>query len=41
VVLDPPGGLLAADAANLVVSDETVGDADETVEAPGPDAPGV
>ncbi|HEY0215501.1 MAG TPA: ribosome maturation factor RimM [Cellulomonas sp.] len=27
VVLDPPGGLLASDAANLVVSDETVGDA--------------
>lgn len=27
VVLDPPGGLLAADAANLVVSDETRGDA--------------
>jgi len=26
VVLDPPGGLLAADAANLVVSDETRGD---------------
>ena len=25
VVLDPPGGLLAADAANLVVSDETAG----------------
>ncbi|MFF1528608.1 ribosome maturation factor RimM [Cellulomonas sp. NPDC058312] len=25
VVLDPPGGLLAADAANLVVSDETTG----------------
>lgn len=25
VVLDPPGGLLAADAANLVVSDETRG----------------
>jgi 16S rRNA processing protein RimM len=25
VVLDPPGGLLAADAANLVVSDETSG----------------
>jgi 16S rRNA processing protein RimM len=25
VVLDPPGGLLASDAANLVVSDETVG----------------
>lgn len=30
VVLDPPGGLLAADAANLVVSDETRGEpADE------------
>ncbi|QHT55382.1 ribosome maturation factor RimM [Cellulomonas sp. H30R-01] len=26
VVLDPPGGLLASDAANLVVSDETRGD---------------
>ncbi|UZN04831.1 ribosome maturation factor RimM [Cellulomonas sp. S1-8] len=26
VVLDPPGGLLAADAENLVVSDETRGD---------------
>lgn len=26
VVLDPPGGLLAADAANLVVSDETRGE---------------
>lgn len=25
VVLDPPGGLLAADAANLVVSEETGG----------------
>ena len=25
VVLDPPGGLLAADAANLVISDETSG----------------
>lgn len=25
VVLDPPGGLLAADAANLVVSEETAG----------------
>ncbi|WP_129337725.1 ribosome maturation factor RimM [Cellulomonas endophytica] len=25
VVLDPPGGLLASDAANLVVSEETVG----------------
>lgn len=25
VVLDPPGGLLAADAANLVVTDETSG----------------
>ena len=30
VVLDPPGGLLASDAANLVVSDETRG-------APAPD----
>ncbi len=29
VVLDPPGGLLAADAANLVVSDETRGTSDE------------
>lgn len=29
VVLDPPGGLLAADAANLVVSDETRGADDE------------
>ncbi|GCE75084.1 ribosome maturation factor RimM [Cellulomonas biazotea] len=30
VVLDPPGGLLASDVANLVVSDETRGDtADE------------
>ena len=28
VVLDPPGGLLASDAANLVVSEETVGDDD-------------
>lgn len=27
VVLDPPGGLLASDAANLVVSDETRGEA--------------
>jgi len=27
VVLDPPGGLLASDAANLVISDETRGDA--------------
>lgn len=26
VVLDPPGGLLAADAANLVVSEETTGE---------------
>ncbi|AEI12610.1 MULTISPECIES: ribosome maturation factor RimM [Cellulomonas] len=26
VVLDPPGGLLASDAANLVVSDETRGE---------------
>lgn len=26
VVLDPPGGLLASDSANLVVSDETHGD---------------
>lgn len=25
VVLDPPGGLLASDAANLVISEETVG----------------
>ena len=25
VVLDPPGGLLASDAANLVISDETIG----------------
>ena len=30
VVLDPPGGLLASDAANLVVSDETSSPADET-----------
>jgi len=29
VVLDPPGGLLASDAANLVVSDETSGADDE------------
>ena len=29
VVLDPPGGLLASDAANLVVSDETRGTSDE------------
>ncbi|MBO0900734.1 ribosome maturation factor RimM [Cellulomonas sp. zg-ZUI222] len=29
VVLDPPGGLLAADAANLVVSDETRGTGEE------------
>lgn len=29
VVLDPPGGLLASDAANLVVSDETSGPAAE------------
>jgi 16S rRNA processing protein RimM len=29
VVLDPPGGLLAADAANLVVSDETSGPAQD------------
>ena len=28
VVLDPPGGLLASDVANLVVSTETHGDAD-------------
>ena len=27
VVIDPPGGLLASDAANLVVSDETRGEA--------------
>ncbi|GEA84740.1 MAG: ribosome maturation factor RimM [Cellulomonas sp.] len=30
VVLDPPGGLLASDAANLVVSDETSGPAGES-----------
>jgi 16S rRNA processing protein RimM len=37
VVLDPPGGLLASDAENLVVSEETVG-----TRAPdgGPDAAG-
>lgn len=35
VVLDPPGGLLAADAANLVVSEET-GGADVT-DAPAED----
>ena len=35
VVLDPPGGLLASDAANLVVSDETVGTAAD--EADGSD----
>ena len=29
VVLDPPGGLLASDAANLVVSEETVGPVDD------------
>ncbi|ROS28086.1 ribosome maturation factor RimM [Cellulomonas sp. PhB150] len=29
VVLDPPGGLLASDAANLVVSDETRGPAED------------
>ena len=29
VVLDPPGGLLASDAANLVVSDETRGTAQD------------
>ncbi|WP_448059965.1 ribosome maturation factor RimM [Cellulomonas hominis] len=29
VLLDPPGGLLASDAANLVVSEETHGGADE------------
>ena len=34
VVLDPPGGLLASDAANLVVSDET------RCDAAGPDAAG-
>jgi 16S rRNA processing protein RimM len=28
VVIDPPGGLMAADAANLVVSEETVGEDD-------------
>ena len=28
VVLDPPGGLLASDAANLVISDETSGPGD-------------
>jgi 16S rRNA processing protein RimM len=28
VVLDPPGGLLASDAENLVVSEETVGGSD-------------
>lgn len=32
VVLDPPGGLLASDAANLVISDETIG-------RPAPGAP--
>jgi 16S rRNA processing protein RimM len=26
VVIDPPGGLLASDAANLVVSEETTGE---------------
>jgi 16S rRNA processing protein RimM len=36
VVLDPPGGLLASDAANLVVSDETRGDA-ATPDAAGDD----
>ncbi len=30
LVLDPPGGLLASDAANLVVSDETSGPAGES-----------
>lgn len=35
VVLDPPGGLLASDAANLVVSDETRGEA--TAPAAGDD----
>ena len=25
VVLDPPGGLLASDAENLVISEETIG----------------
>ena len=39
VVLDPPGGLLAADAANLVVSDETAGR--PAVEAAAPDHDGV
>lgn len=34
VVLDPPGGLLAADAANLVVSEETTG---EPADATSPD----
>jgi 16S rRNA processing protein RimM len=29
VVLDPPGGLLASDAANLVVSEETTGAGDD------------
>lgn len=33
VVLDPPGGLLAADAANLVVSEETTGGTDAAVAA--------
>ncbi len=40
VVLDPPGGLLASDAENLVVSEETVGSRDDTGPgdraAPGP-----
>jgi 16S rRNA processing protein RimM len=28
-VLDPPGGLLASDAVNLVVSEETTGAGDD------------
>lgn len=40
VVLDPPGGLLASDAANLVVSDETSGGPDGPDEDSAPDAAG-
>ena len=39
VVLDPPGGLLAADAANLVISDETAGR--PAVDSAAPDHDGV
>jgi 16S rRNA processing protein RimM len=37
VVLDPPGGLLASDAENLVVSEETVGRTADADDRSGPD----